>query len=675
MKLHNCATGLLLALLAAWFPAVCAQAPAERPSVKSFFQNPSMSSAQMSPSGSAVAMIVRTPQGRSALVVAEVKDLKAVSVVAGFNNADVYLMRWINDNRLYFVSADSKGGTASDTIGGSSFAVDRDGKNLVQLTTSDWDYNQENKGSKIASKVLPAEYRLVSAIDDGSDDVVVGRRLYSSTDYSLDQIVLYRLDTRSRHLTRLLDASGAAPPQAITSWLLDSKGMPRIAIHAKKGRYAVYSLDPTTRKWDLLGDFDALANEGFRPEFLGFDDVLYVSSTKAGDSTSALYRYDLKQKKMAEQPLIRLDGFDFDGGAEYDHLAGKIVGIHYTTDAAGTAWLDAKFKEYQKTVDAALPGAVNTITCGHCLTSERLLVISESDRQPPRFIVFDPASGKLAQIGAARPDIVPGQMGSREFQRIAARDGLSIPVYVTMPPGKASGPLPTVVFVHGGPYVRGGYWEWEAEAQFLASRGYLVLQPEFRGSTGFGYKHFIAGRRQWGLAMQDDLADVAKWAIAKGLADPKRVGIAGASYGGYATLMGLINDPGVFRCGVEWVGVTDISLMFTSAWSDASNDQLQYGMRYLVGDPDKDADALKKVSPVAQAQRLTQPILLAYGGRDARVPGVHLTAFRDALGKTNKNVEWVFYADEGHGWFYEQNKFDFWTKVENFLDANLKKAQ
>lgn len=535
--------------------------------------------------------------------------------------------------------------------------------------------DQEHSGTRVKTKALTWDYDLLGTFEDESDDVVVTRSLFTSSDYSLDQVVLYRLDTKSRQLTRLLDTADAAPPLAITQWILDHDGTPRIAIHAKKGRNIFYYFNPQTRKWDTLGDFDAFANEGFWPAFLGFDGTLYVTASKAGDKTSSLYRYDLKQKKLADEPLMHLEGFDFNGEPETDTKAGKIVGIHYETDAAGTAWLDSRFKAYQKTIDAALPGAVNTISCGHCLSSERLLVVSESDQQPKRFIIFDPATGKLSQVGNSLPDIDPEQMGARDFQRFAARDGLSIPVYITTPRRKASGPRPTVVLVHGGPWVRGSYWEWDAEAQFLASRGYLVLQPEFRGSTGFGYAHFIAGRRQWGLAMQNDLADAAKWAVAKGMADPKRICIAGASYGGYATLMGLINDPGIFRCGVEWVGVTDISLMFTSARGDFSNNTLQYDLPFLIGDPEKDADAMQKVSPVSQAARITQPLLAAYGGRDQRVPGIHFNAFQSAVSKTNRNVEWVFYEDEGHGWRYDKDKFDFWTRVEKFLEANLKNAQ
>jgi dipeptidyl aminopeptidase/acylaminoacyl peptidase len=219
--------------------------------------------------------------------------------------------------------------------------------------------------------------------------------------------------------------------------------------------------------------------------------------------------------------------------------------------------------------------------------------------------------------------------------------------------------------------VRGDSWEWNAQAQFLASRGYLVIQPEFRGSTGFGFAHFRAGWKQWGQAMQDDLADAANWAVQKGWADPKRIAIMGGSYGGYATLMGLIRNPELFRCGVEYAGVTDIGLMFTRPESDASQEALNYGMKTLIGDPQADAAMFAANSPLPLADKLRQPLLMAHGGQDRRVPIVHALKFKDAVGKVNRNVEWVAYPDEAHGWAHEADRIDFWKRVDAFLAKNL----
>jgi dipeptidyl aminopeptidase/acylaminoacyl peptidase len=293
--------------------------------------------------------------------------------------------------------------------------------------------------------------------------------------------------------------------------------------------------------------------------------------------------------------------------------------------------------------------------------------------QPRVFMLYNSATRQLSKIGASRPQIQPAQMGKQDLVTYAARDGLNIPAWLTLPHGKDKN-LPMVVLVHGGPYVRGNQWGWRPDAQFLASRGYAVLEPEYRGSTGFGEAHFKAGWKQWGLKMQDDIADGTRWAIAQGIADGKRICIAGASYGGYATLMGLVNNPELYQCGVDWAGVTDIRLMYTGHWSfqsDLPDAWKQYGMPHLVGDLEKDAEQLKATSPLEQAARITQPLLLAYGGSDMRVPLYHGKKFRDAVQKTNRQVEWVEYEEEGHGWVLQKNRYDFWTRVEKFLDRNI----
>jgi len=330
-------------------------------------------------------------------------------------------------------------------------------------------------------------------------------------------------------------------------------------------------------------------------------------------------------------------------------------------------------KKIQQQVDTLLPASSNLLDCGDCENIENVLVTSSSDRSPLVYRIFRVSKGTIEPMVAARPWIKPQDMAMTDMVRISARDGLSLPVYVTRPNGqKAAGP--TVVLVHGGPYVRGMEWKWRGEVQFLASRGYVVIEPEFRGSTGYGDKLYRAGWKQWGLAMQDDLADAALWAIKQGYADKDRICIAGASYGGYATLMGLVRNPELFRCGAEFAGVTDINLMYSIHWSDTPDEDRRYGMPVLIGDPEKDAAQLAATSPIKLAAKITQPLFMAYGGVDRRVPIEHGIQMRDAIGKTNSKVEWKVYAEEGHGWMLPANEIDFWKRVETFLDKNLKNA-
>jgi dipeptidyl aminopeptidase/acylaminoacyl peptidase len=260
--------------------------------------------------------------------------------------------------------------------------------------------------------------------------------------------------------------------------------------------------------------------------------------------------------------------------------------------------------------------------------------------------------------------------------RTKARDGLDLPIWVTTPrkdaPGLRDGKRAAVVLVHGGPWVRGGHWGWDGDAQFLASRGYVVIEPEFRGSTGYGAVHFRAGWKKWESTMQDDVADALRAVAAKGLVDPKRVCIAGASYGGYATLMGMIRYPDLYRCGVAWVAVTDPRLLFENTWENDSSDEARnYSMPAMLGDPQRDAAMLKAAAPLERAAEIRGPLLLAFGRDDRRVPIRHGTLMRDALRAQGREPEWIVYDDEGHGWFKVANRVDFWTRVERFLDAQI----
>jgi dipeptidyl aminopeptidase/acylaminoacyl peptidase len=370
-------------------------------------------------------------------------------------------------------------------------------------------------------------------------------------------------------------------------------------------------------------------------------------------------------------PLVSTPGYDFQGDVVQDTASRRLLGVHYETDAAGTVWFDAGMRALQAQVDRLLPATINRIDCEQCAGSPNVLVTAGSDRQPPLYLLFNRQTEKLTLVAASRPWIDPARMGTRDLLRFKARDGLEIPVLVTQPPGKAAGPRPAVVLVHGGPWVRGTHWRWAPWAQFLASRGYVVIEPEFRGSTGYGDKLFRAGWKQWGLAMQDDVTDATRWAERQGWLDPQRVCLAGASYGGYATLMGLIKEPALYACGFEWAGVSDIGLMYSLAFSDTSDEAKRYGMPVMIGDPVADAAQLTQTSPLQQADRLHQPLLIAHGGEDSRVPIRHGVALRDAVRKTNPQVEWVEYPAEGHGWRELATNIDFWGRVERFLDRQI----
>jgi dipeptidyl aminopeptidase/acylaminoacyl peptidase len=292
---------------------------------------------------------------------------------------------------------------------------------------------------------------------------------------------------------------------------------------------------------------------------------------------------------------------------------------------------------------------------------------------PGSFYLLDAKSRKLEWLADVEPWIDPKSMSPMKAVRYKARDGLEIPAYLTIPRGSGGKSLPMVVMVHGGPWVEGDMWGYNPEVQFLASRGYAVLQPNFRGTLRYGWKHYSASFGQWGLAMQDDIEDGTRWAIGQGLADPKRVAIYGASYGGYATLMGLARTPDLYRCGIDYVGVTDLPLLLTATWSDfAYSDYLQYLAPRLIGDVDKDAKRLRDTSPVNLASRIKVPVLMAYGASDVRVPIEHGERMKSALERAGVKYEWMVMTGEGHGFQQLENQKAFYGAMEKFLSVNMR---
>ncbi|MBC7405692.1 MAG: S9 family peptidase [Cytophaga sp.] len=624
-----------------------------------------MSEATMSPDGRFIAILIANKNGRIQLGAMDLST-KIPKIIGGFSNADISHFHWVNNDRLVFSTADKNLATGENKFYPGLYAVNRDGSDPRTLIDRVWG-PEFTTGTAIKKRVMSAENFFYNIdLSKNSESVFVAEPIWDAV-YDLKALSLIRINTKTA-LTETFNRPGDTK-----EWLIDQNGVPRINVTSQDGIESIFYLDPKNDKWRKIAEAGKYDGANFEPYAFGPDGVFYVVARKGRD-TSALFRYNLDTNQIDEHPVVSINGYDFHGNMIFDYERKKLLGVYFLNDASATVWLDDEMKKTQTAVDNLLPATINQLSLGRNGLSQYVLIRAYSDIQPSIFLLYDTKSGKLDLIGSAHLKIDERKMATQDMVRYKARDGLEIPAYITLPKGDSHKNLPMVVLVHGGPYLRGARWGWDAEVQFLASRGYVVLQPEFRGSTGFGFKHFRAGWKQWGLAMQNDIADGAKWAIEQGIADPKRICIAGASYGGYATLMGLARNPELFRCGVNWVGVTDINLMFDSSWNnDASAEWQRYGMPVLIGDKIKDAAQINATSPVNIADRIKQPLFLAYGGADRRVPIAHGKNFLAAVQKSNKNVEWIEYLDEGHGWGLVKTRLDFWTKVDDFLRKNTAK--
>jgi dipeptidyl aminopeptidase/acylaminoacyl peptidase len=666
-RLFRACAALVLCVVAASHGARAAESLA----VADFFRSADVEGLVMSPNAKYVAATVSGgDRGRRRLVMLDLQDFSKSKVLAAFSDADVHWIGWVNDNRLVFNVVDQQESYANQ-FGQGLFAVDREGKEPVRRLIKRLQFSV-TEATRITDRELSVYHRFHSLVRDGSDDVLVQLANYDGRN-ELARLTLLRLNT-SNGRTRSL-SEGA--PEGVRSWVADLQGRPRVVTSQVAGTTRIYWRRSDDAPWDKVSERPTFSERGYgQPAYFGLDAEgrLYFSGVGGnGVDTTSLMRLKVADKTASAETLLSLDGYDFDGTLVFNST-GHLLGVRYLTDARATHWFDPRLAQIQRDIDKLMPATNNELSCGDCDQPGSVLVKAQSDRQPPAWYLYDSKTAEPTLVGRSRPWIDPRTMAQRDMVRVKTRDGLNMPVHVTRP-RNAKGAAPMVVLVHGGPWVRGGEWEWDADSQFLASRGYVVVEPEFRGSTGFGWKHFHSGFKQWGLAMQDDVADAARWAIEQGYADPQRICIAGASYGGYAALMGLVRNPELFRCAVEWVGVSDIDLMYSIHWSDLSSNWTEYGMPVMVGDREKDAEQLGRTSPIKLANRITQPLLMAYGGADPRVPIDHGTKMRDALAPHNKQVEWVEYPDEGHGFLLEANRVDFYSRMERFLDKNLKNAR
>jgi dipeptidyl aminopeptidase/acylaminoacyl peptidase len=437
---------------------------------------------------------------------------------------------------------------------------------------------------------------LHSALRDGSDDVLV---LNNERNARFPDV--YRMNTRTARKTILT----AENPGNIVAWVADRQGAVRAAVSDEESKTSrVYWRAAAESAWVQLGEYRQ-RGESMMPVAFDGDGSLLVASNLGRDK-AALYRYDTAAKKLGAE-LVAHPQVDLTGGFRFDRTKNQIVGIAYSGDRPGVAWFDEEYARLQDAVDKALPDRMNAISWG--TGSSRVLIASYSDTDPGSYYLLDREKRKLEFLAAQRKAIKPETMPNRKPVRYAARDGLEIPAYLTLPKGRESAKgLPLVLYVHGGPWVRGADWRWSAEPAYLASLGYAVLQPEFRSSTGWGRRLHESGYRQWGRAMQDDLDD---------------------------------------------------------------SDYIKHAAKEMIGDPDTDAAQLKATSPLEQAARIKAPVLMAYGGLDYRVPLVHGEKMRDALLANGTPVEWIVYTEEGHGFMLESTRMDFYQRVARFLDRHI----
>jgi dipeptidyl aminopeptidase/acylaminoacyl peptidase len=440
--------------------------------------------------------------------------------------------------------------------------------------------------------------------------------------------------------------------------------VPRLAASYYKGIATIWYRDAEGQPWRKMHEAE-LNKLDVDPIMFDFDDrTLFVAS---GDDKLAIHVYDFQNNRVGERLARHLDVDMHE--IEANEATRKILGFRYDAEKRGAVWIDQHVARLQQLVDKALPDRVNRLSVAD-ENPKRALVMSYSDTVPAEFYVLDTENFKLAKLAASRPWIKPSEMSERKFVRYKSRDGLEIPGYLTIPRQTSGKNLPLVVVIHGGPWIRKHSFGFDVQAQFFASRGYAVFQPDYRGTIGYGNRHYTSGFEQWGLAMQDDITDGVEWLVRERIADKNRICLFGFNYGGYATLWGLIKTPELYRCGVTYGAITSIEQVFSfnARSPNVWDKDLE---RIRIGDPDRDGDKFRSLSPLYRVDGLKASVLVAFGAADQVVPVRHATAFRSALDRAGKKYEWALYTDEGRAFGSDENRFDFYRRVEVFLKQHL----
>jgi dipeptidyl aminopeptidase/acylaminoacyl peptidase len=670
------------ALCCAWAAAADERAVGVVTPVEHFFRLPAIEDAMLSPSGRYLALAAESADGNVQLVVTDLDDPAASpKPIAAVDGADVVDLQWLNDEWLVFHerARTSQGGRTS--YGSRAlWAVQRDGRGQRLVIRRHWGDLRgllSDRSPVVPDRAVRGGASLVRAVGDGSPNILV---YMPAVDYDAKHPMarLAPQDVDGRHepslLLRLNVATGqrevlATDPVDADDWIVDADGTPRLA-HKTLGAFErVYWRDPRTDEWTVLLDQVQFPSRLLAPIAFDRDGMLWAARRDQDDDAKALYRYDPRTRKFEAEPVLAVRGFDVPDGIDLDSATGEIFGAFFATETARSIWFVPELQQLQASVDAALPGQVNRLVCDPCLKGPRVLLRSWSAQEPSAYWVYTRATQTLKLVGRTRPWIDPAKMAAVRFHRVAARDGLPLPVYVTAPTAPAAGPWPTVLLLsYSNADQQRLTGRWQPEAQWLASRGYLVLQPELRGNGGYGHKHKAAGNRQYGLGTQDDMADTLAWAVAKGLADARRVAVAGAGLGGYHALMALVRHPSLYRCGVSEYGLVDPAFSFSEQAGHGEWHQT-HSLPQMFGDPVRDAEHLVATSPLHQAARIQAPVLLAY---DRRIKAFSMgDRLRDALAAAPRAArtldQWIEYSADSPQPNQDRNKADFWARADAFI--------
>ncbi|WP_223214364.1 alpha/beta hydrolase family protein [Xanthomonas sp. NCPPB 1638] len=607
---------------------------------------------KISPSGAYFALTMPL-EDRTVLGIVRRQDKVATAKITGGADSVVDDFWWASDERMVVSMAQRLGSRDEPVAIGQLHAIDADGKNS-RLLASPYGTNPDINGAQLKMDLDPATFMLDTLRDDPRTILVSTVPFVGDPSIRID-----KLDIQTGRRSTV-----ATSPVRRASFATDQQGRIRFARGLDISNVSkLYYRDNDAAPWRLINDS---ASSQHREYPLGFsaDGTLAYLQVEQASGPDALVAWDPATDKST--PLLRDDTVDpyrilrdLDGTTP--------IGASYMSDRVRNRFFDetSPTARLYRSLEKAFDGNAIYITSA---TSDRrlALVYVWSDRNNGDYYLFDTVSKKADRVFSSRewfpPDTVPP---SRQVS-FKARDGLVLHGYLTQPLHAAAGkPLPLIVMPHGGPFGVFDKWAFDDETQLLAAAGYAVLRVNYRGSANYGDAFTQAGAKEWGGRMQDDVTDATRWAIAEGIADAQRICLYGASYGGYAALMGVAKEPALYRCAAGYVGVYDLDMM--------ARDTARYARwaKNWTVDWLGARDTLAARSPVTLARQIKVPVFLAAGGKDERAPIEHTKAMERALKGAGVPVESLYFANEGHGFYTEAHRREYYTRLLAFLSKQL----
>ena len=615
--------------------------------VEAFATPPDIADVRLSPDGTSLAFLQRLSQDGVYGTLIRVLDLEAHEVKdLGYANIDDFVINWIRwaNNDQLLMSA-----VYPEVRGGAPTTETR----LLAI---------DIHTGKFRSVIPTAYFKKQARVPQFQDGVV--DLLWSDADNILlsggftyeDQSRVLKINIRNGR-TKIVHRD----KDFVYDWMTDRQERLRLAFWRDGTEYRIMHKAVDSRKWETLWDFESFADDQVWPMGFGKNpDTLYVNAYHEG--RRAIFKVNVSDPELGKELVFSDPNYDVSGSLVYSKITGDVIGARLSVGGGVTFW-DEGYKSLQSSLDQSLPDTVNTVY--DLSDNERLFVLlATSDTNAGTFYLVDRDKNRVKLFARKYMALDPALMAEKAAIKYEARDGLEIEGFLTVPKGEVGSPLPAIVFPHGGPISFNGgdfdYW-----TQYFASRGYVVLQMNFRGSSGYGYDFMASGLQSWGLEMQNDVEDGTRWLIEEGVADPDRICVVGASYGGYAALMEAARNPDLYRCAISFAGVTDVAYLVKSSrrYTNYEIVQEQIG---------SDLKELRQRSPLSVADQIDIPVLLGHGTDDRSVRIQHGRKMYRALEESGKDVTYLEFEDGDHYLSNEAHRLQFFKAMDSFLNSNLK---